>query len=130
MPRQSHWTIRVKVPGRRFATGPRPKRHREWLRPYQQSPRQADHPAARKARGVPGQSWAVQVLGSRCYRAELLASAPFDGGVAPARGLGECSLPERREVLEPAERDIHDSGQRLHVPLRILRGAEGASRDR
>ena len=128
--RQSHWTIRVKVPGRRFATGPRPKRHREGLRPYQQAAHQADHPAARKTRGVPGQAWAALVLGSPRYRRELLASAPFEVAVAPAHGLGECSLPKGRGVLEPAERNIHDSEQHLHVPLRILRCAEGASRDR
>ena len=34
-------------------------------------------------------------------------------------------LSEHRRLLEPADGDVHDPGQRLHAPLRILRGAKG-----
>ena len=50
--------------------------------------------------------------------------------VAVAYRLRECGLPECGRVLEPADRDLHDFGERLYAALRVLRGAEGRSADR
>src|SRR5437867_1198192 len=42
-------------------------------------------------------------------------------------GLRERRLPQRRRMLEPPHRDVHDPRQRLYAPLRLLRRAEGLS---
>ena len=42
----------------------------------------------------------------------------------PAHGLRKRGLPQRRRMLEPSHRHVHDPGQRVYAPLRFLRRAE------
>src|SRR5579885_3351754 len=45
-----------------------------------------------------------------------------------AHGLRISTVSEYRRVLESQDGDVHAAGRHLHPTLRILRGAEGATR--
>ena len=61
---------------------------------------------------------------ARAGRRELSRSEGPDRAAAPAHGVRKRGLPQRRRVLESSHRDVHDAGQRVHAPLRLLRRAE------
>ena len=46
----------------------------------------------------------------------------------PAHRVRKRPLPQHRRVLAPQDRDLHDAGQPVHAPLRILRRAQGPAR--
>lgn len=61
-----------------------------------------------------------------CARGRELSGVegPCDA-FAVAHGVRECSLSERRRMLEPAHRHVHDSRERVYAPLRVLCCAKG-----
>ncbi len=61
---------------------------------------------------------------ARSGRRELSRPEGPDRAPAAAHGLRKRGLSQCGRVLESAHRHLHDVGQRVHAPLRILRGAE------
>ena len=53
---------------------------------------------------------------------------PADRRVAAGDGVRQRQVPQSHGVLEPADRHVHDPGQRVHAAVRLLLGAQGQDR--
>src|SRR5262245_12998653 len=62
---------------------------------------------------------------ARSGRRQLSRSQESDPAPPLEYGVRERRLPQCGRMLEPAHRDVSDSGQRLHPSLRLRCGAEG-----
>src|SRR5579871_2587260 len=91
--------------------------------------REREVPYTKKSAGFDYPSTGTAEVAARAGagRRELPGIEGSDRPVAAAYGMRERAVPERGRVLEPAHRDVHDPGERLHTAVRVLRGRERAA---